>query len=244
MHSHWPKAILLDLDDTILAFDSVADPCWRTVCETATREVLPCHSEELFVAIKTNANWYWSDPLRQYAGRMNLLAARTAIVELALAALGHPELTLASAIAIQYGVLRDQAIAPLPGAIDTVRRLREEGVKLALLTNGAADSQRAKVDRFALAPLFDCVLIEGEVGIGKPDERIYRRALQELQVTADDTWMIGDNLEWEVLAPQQLGIKGIWVNAAGKPWPAEHEMKPHRIVRALADLFPAGGQAS
>ena len=39
------------------------------------------------------------------------------------------------------------------------------------------------------AELFDSILIEGELGFGKPDPRIYMRALKELNVTAVDAWM-------------------------------------------------------
>ena len=53
-------------------------------------------------------------------------------------------------------------------------------MRLALVTNGAASLQRQKIARFELEPLFDLILVEGELGFGKPDERIYRLALNEL----------------------------------------------------------------
>jgi putative hydrolase of the HAD superfamily len=80
------------------------------------------------------------------------------------------------------------------------------------VTNGAAGAQRAKVERFALSDRFDHIQIEGEHGFGKPDERAYLHAMQALGVTASETWMIGDNLEWQVVAPQRLGIYAIWIN--------------------------------
>ncbi len=66
--------------------------------------------------------------------------------------------------------------------------------------------QRSKINRFGLADLFDLILIEGEVGFGKPDPRVYERALESLGVAAGDTWMVGDNLEWDVAEPQRQGI--------------------------------------
>jgi hypothetical protein len=53
-----------------------------------------------------------------------------------------------------------------------------------LLTNGGSKGQRLKIDRFDLAPLFDAILIEGEVGFGKPDPRIYTKALEALDACA------------------------------------------------------------
>jgi len=63
------------------------------------------------------------------------------------------------------------------------------------VTNGGADGQRAKIERFALAAHFDYVGIEGEVGFGKPHRDAYEAALRALGATAGETWMVGDNLE-------------------------------------------------
>ena len=109
-------------------------------------------------------------------------------------------------------------MAPLPDAIETVRWLRNRGLRLALLTNGAGAAQRAKIARFGLTDLFDAILVEGEVGAGKPDERVYRRALELVGTNPPETWMIGDNLEWDVAAPQRLGMRGIWI---------DHSVDPH-----------------
>src|SRR5436190_458842 len=110
--------------------------------------------------------------------------------------------------------------------------------KLALVTNGAAGLQRAKVERFALTHRFDHIQIEGEHGFGKPDERAYQHAMQALGVTASETWMIGDNLEWEVEVPQRLGIYAIWMDAHGEGLPPGSTVKPDRIIRSLSELLP------
>ena len=135
-----------------------------------------------------------------------------------------------------YHALRDQWIKPFDDAVATVRWLREQGCRLALLTNGGSRGQRDKINRFTLAPLFDAILIEGEVGYGKPDPRIYRQALDTLGVSADRAWMVGDNLEWDVAGPQREGIAGIWIDAKGGGLPQGHPVRPDRIIGRLTDL--------
>ena len=71
--------------------------------------------------------------------------------------------------------------------------------------------QRAKIERFGLAPLFDAIVVEGEFGVGKPEPAVYAHALAALGVSAADAWMVGDNLEWDVVTPRRLGMKGIWI---------------------------------
>ena len=110
------------------------------------------------------------------------------------------------------------------------------GTRLALLTNGAAVAQRRKITRFELADLFDAILVEGELGFGKPDERVYERALSALDVKPSDAWMVGDNLEWDVAAPQKLGLSGIWIDTRGRGLPEQSSVRPDHIVRSLAEL--------
>ncbi|WP_293454912.1 HAD hydrolase-like protein [Phenylobacterium sp.] len=55
-----------------------------------------------------------------------------------------------------------------------------------------------------------------EHGFGKPEERAYRHALQALDADPSEVWMVGDNLEWEVAAPQRLGIYSICMTGRAK----------------------------
>jgi putative hydrolase of the HAD superfamily len=114
--------------------------------------------------------------------------------------------------------------------------LKASGCRLGLLTNGAGQAQRKKIERFGLTEFFDTILVEGEVGFGKPDLRIYELALSQLDVTPRGVWMVGDNLEWDVAAPQKLGLVGIWVDRSDRGLPPGTAVRPDWIIRALADL--------
>jgi len=118
-----------------------------------------------------------------------------------------------------------------------VTLFRGVGVRLALVTNGAAAPQRAKVRRFALEHRFDHIQIEGEHGFGKPEDAAYAHALKSLGVAAHEAWMVGDNLEWEVVAPQRLGIYAIWYDGYGIGLPPGSPIRPDRIIRALPELL-------
>ena len=124
-----------------------------------------------------------------------------------------------------------------PGAIETLHELRKRDVRLALLTNGSADIQRRRIERHELVPLFDYILIEGEFGVGKPDQRVYLHALKQLEVEPEEAWMVGDNLEWEVVTPQLLGIFAIWFDSTRKGLPEASSIHPDRIIHALPELL-------
>ena len=132
--------------------------------------------------------------------------------------------------------LRIESVRAYPGALDALAELKARGVKLALITNGSTRVQRAKIRRMELEQYFDHVQVEEEFGAGKPDPSVYLHALERLGADAANTWMVGDNLEWEVAAPQRLGITGIWIDAAGNGLPDDTDVAPDRIIRSITEL--------
>ncbi|HYJ33585.1 MAG TPA: HAD family hydrolase [Candidatus Binatia bacterium] len=236
-----PKAVLLDLDDTILDDSGNVSHCWLEACRAHRDELGAVDPSALHAVIEKTRAWFWSDPERHREGRLDLDAARREVVRASLVEIGLESPELAEKIAEHYRAQRHLGLQPLEDAIETVRWFKQSGRRLALLTNGAAAAQRSKVVRFQLAELFDLVLIEGELGYGKPDPRVYRIALDELQAAPHETWMAGDNLEWDVAAPQRLGIYAIWIDRGGAGIPSGSDVRPDRIVRSLSELRHAPG---
>jgi putative hydrolase of the HAD superfamily len=234
--SKLPRAVLLDLDDTILDDSGSISSCWLEACRAHASAMGALDPVVVYDAIERVREWYWADPERHRVGRLDLAAARRDVALIALKEVGLDDAALAGRIGDTYHVLRDGRLQPFADAIETVAWLRKSGCRLALLTNGSAAMQRDKINRFSLSDLFDLILIEGEVGYGKPDPRVYARALDTFHVAPIDAWMVGDNLEWDVAQPQRLGIYGIWVDAGGSGLPPGSPVQPDRIIRRLSDL--------
>lgn len=238
-----PRAILFDLDDTILsAFGQAADQ-WQRVIACFAEQLTHHVSDEAIAAIQDYSRWLWADAARHKHWRHHIGEARRHIVESAFAQLAasggavSPPRDLCHAIADRFNEIQDAELRMFPGAHETLDGLKEQGVRLALVTNGAAAPQRRKVERFALAHRFDHIQIEGEHGFGKPEETAYRHALDALGVGPNDAWMVGDNLEWEVVAPQRLGIYAIWYDGYGIGLPPGSSARPDRIIRKLPELL-------
>jgi putative hydrolase of the HAD superfamily len=166
-----------------------------------------------------------------------MLGAWTKIVAEALTRCGCADAALAAAIANEYAARRREAMRLFPETRAFLDALRDRGLPLALVTNGDAGQQRDKIERHDLARYFGAILIEGEFGCGKPEERVYREALRQLGVPPEGVWMVGDHLEWDVLAPQRLGMTGVWIDREGAGLPAGTDARPHRIIRSLSDLL-------
>jgi putative hydrolase of the HAD superfamily len=241
MMTQLPRAMLIDLDETILSAYGRPEIAWNKVAAEFAGELAPLSPQQVAAAVLDSARQFWASADAEW--RLKLAEARHQVVRGGFAALAAAHQTalpvdLAIRLADRFTAYREEQMFVFPGAHDAIDALKAHGVKLALVTNGAAGTQRAKVERFALTHRFDHIQIEGEHGFGKPDERAYRHAMQALGVTAPETWMIGDNLEWEIEVPQRLGIYAIWMDAHGEGLPAGTSVKPDRIIRSLTELLP------
>jgi putative hydrolase of the HAD superfamily len=155
----------------------------------------------------------------------------------AFAQLGIDAPEVVRSFADYYSALRDEAIRPLPGAIDALRAFSVRGLSLAVVSNGGAEPQRAKIDRFGLEPFFDAILIEGEWGVGKPDSSIFLEALCRLDVPPTDAWMVGDNLEADIAGGQAAGLYAVWNDLERRGLPESSSIRPDRIIHQLSDLL-------
>jgi putative hydrolase of the HAD superfamily len=230
------KALLVDLDDTLLDYSGGVDECWHHAC-VAMAGPAGIDPARLVAAIGETRRWFWSDPGRHRVERADMLRAWTRISAHALRSLGRDDEALATAIAEDFAERRWARMTLFPGVTEALETLRERGIPLGMVTNGDATHQRRKIARHDLERFFDVIVVEGEMGVGKPEEVVYRYALSKLRARPQDAWMVGDNLEWDVLAPQRLGLCGVWVNGAGQGLPKSCSMAPYRIIRAFPDVL-------
>jgi putative hydrolase of the HAD superfamily len=228
------RALLLDLDDTLLDYSGGVDACWEAACATAAGEVAQA---PLVAALAETRRSFWSDPEHNRRERVHMVRAWTRIATLALERCGGDP-RLGAAIAEAFAAQRRSVMTLFPDAVQVLTALRERGTPLGLVTNGDAREQRAKIERHDLARFFDAIVIEGEFGAGKPDAAVYRTALSGLGVAAGpEVWMVGDHLEFDVAGAQRLGLRAAWLDRPGLGVPAESVVRPDRILRELGDLI-------
>ena len=228
------RALLLDLDDTLLDYSGGVEGCWQDACAEAAAAV---PQAALLAALVESRRWFWSDPTRHRVERVNMLRAWTRIAADALERCGaDPE--LGGRLAEAFAVRRRAGMPLFPDALGFLQTLRAHGVPLGLVTNGDAREQRFKIERHDLARYFDAIVIEGELGAGKPEAVAYRTALEALGAPAGpDIAMVGDHLEFDVAGAQRLGLRGVWLDRGGLGLPAGSPVRPDRIVRALRDVI-------
>jgi len=138
-------------------------------------------------------------------------------------------------VADRFADLLGQQNIPLPYALETMQELCEK-IPVVLLTNGITVIQKK---RLAASPLKDWVqgvVISQEVGVSKPDPRIFEIALGGLDPR--DALMIGDGITSDVMGANNAGVDVCWYNPKGKVLPegvhAEYEIRDIRDCIAIA----------
>jgi FMN phosphatase YigB (HAD superfamily) len=105
-------------------------------------------------------------------------------------------------------------------AVHALRRARHSGVRIAVVSNGDARRQRAKINAMCLDDFVDACVVSGEVGVRKPDRRIFEIAAARAGADLDGrVWVIGDDPVSDIGGGRQIGAETIWVNRGRKPWP-------------------------
>ena len=229
-----PRAIFLDMDDTILNTSGGVEAAWAVVCGEFAAQI-GVEPVALRERIRGEANEFWRDEAKVGHWRLDLAGARQHVVGLALDGLGLDVLT-AAPIGERYNEEITLRHSLFDDAVEALEWLRADGYKLGLLTNGPAAMQTHKVARFDLARHFDVVVIEGVFGKGKPERAVFEHALAVTGTAAGEAWHIGDNLYADIGGAQAAGIHAVWIHRDRLELGEAPHAVPDRVIGHLSEL--------
>jgi putative hydrolase of the HAD superfamily len=104
-----------------------------------------------------------------------------------------------------------------------------------LLTNGAPDLQREKIETSGLGMFFDAAVVSGEIGTGKPEPEIFRHLLGKLGVAPAESLMVGNSLARDIVGAKRAGMASCWIALEGEDEPVGL-VEPDYTIRSLGDL--------
>ncbi|MCG8563393.1 MAG: haloacid dehalogenase type II [Hyphomicrobiales bacterium] len=123
-----------------------------------------------------------------------------------------------------------------PDALDTLARLREAGFATAILSNGSPDMLDAAVGSSGLGAELDAVLSVEDVGIFKPDGRVYQLAVDRMGVARAEICFVSANA-WDAAGAANFGFQVAHLNRFNQP-PEGLPGRPKAILTTLAELPP------
>jgi YjjG family noncanonical pyrimidine nucleotidase len=225
------KSIFFDADDTLFDYPS-AERAAMLACHQEFQ--VPAETKIFINAYRRHNRDVWqafergeTDQATLRIERFRRLAEELALAYLPLERISNFYL---EALAKQSQLL--------PGALATVRTLAKK-LSLALITNGIAAVQNK---RFASSPItayFQSIVISEEVGIAKPDPRIFTPALEKLGIESADVLYVGDSVTSDMAAARNAGMDFCWLNPGGVPVPEGYA--PAFIITSIQELLDCRG---
>ena len=251
------RALLFDLDDTLVpeapaitaGYAAVAADVWGTASPERMREL-----EDAARAVwRAGAPWAYTervhfslgeglhgefeavgpepDRMRAFIPRLHAQAFEAVLPEDRRGS--SPELVA------RWREARMSALAPYPETRDVLDRLATR-MPIALVTNGAARLQRAKLVRTGIEHRFDVIVDSETVGVGKPSPEMFEVALQRLGVAPEAAAMVGNDVSRDVAGARAAGVRPIWVHRPPDGWNVADPGDAEQIAD-LRELFELPG---
>ena len=154
----------------------------------------------------------------------------TAPVRQVLADVGVPADALDDVCEIRLDFVR-HCLVPRPGAVETLERLREEGYRVGLITVCSQDVETLWPES-EFAGLFDAEVFSSQLGISKPDPRIYLHCCEQLGVDPPHAVFVGDGANDELEGARRVGMRAVLIHQHGRDplWPEVQEWDGPRIT--------------
>jgi putative hydrolase of the HAD superfamily len=226
------RAIFFDLDDTLLD-DTISSErsAAHVAAELAGDRGVPAH--DLAVAYMNEAMAFW-ERLEPGATKPPSGAIRPTLWQAALARHGIMDPDLAKRLAARYDAVRIERVELFPETLPVLHELHGR-YKMAIITNGFAETHDAKIARLDLSRFFDTVVLAGEMELAKPDPAVFRHAMETLNVGAEESVMVGDRFDRDIKGAHAAGMRAVWVNSRNDVMPAG-ERPPDVTIQSIAEL--------
>ncbi len=118
--------------------------------------------------------------------------------------------------------------------IETLTTLKEQGYSLAIVSDFGPGLEKI-LELIGIADYFDHKFVSTVEGVSKAHSQLFERALQRLGIDPENSIMIGDNHEMDVLNALNVGIPAIWLNRDNKPLPTEFDEKS-KVITTLSQI--------
>ncbi|MCM3004344.1 HAD family hydrolase [Priestia koreensis] len=252
------KAVIFDLDDTLLWDQKSVQVAFEETCKVAQErygvdpsvleDAVRKEARDLYSSYETYSfaqliginpfEGLWgefSDDHELFQKMKELVPSyRKEAWTRGLQAIGIDDPTLGEELAERFPVERRKHPFVYEETFEVLNQLKGN-YQLLLLTNGSPHLQNTKLTITPeIRPYFDHVIISGDFGRGKPDPAIFEHALEKLGIEKEEALMVGDNLMTDILGANRAGVRSVWINRHQKE---RNEVNPTYEITHLEELL-------
>jgi len=188
------KAVLFDLDQTLIDFLKMKKTSLKEAIDGMIDAGLDIDPEDAFKKI-----WKLFD---RYGIENNQIFQK--FLE---ETIGEVDFRILAHGINAYRRVRHGFLSSYPGAKKTLLRLKQMGLKLAIVSDAPKLKCWLRLTSIKLDDFFDIVVSYDDTGEFKPSKRPFEKALKELNIKPEECLMVGDNPDRDVKGASELGIK-------------------------------------
>lgn len=226
-------AVLFDVDDTLVATTEFARRARRNAVRAMIDMGLQVREQDLADELDAVIGEFGSNYDHHFDKLLQRVPRKTWA--------GINPALLVSAGVAAYHDTKFAELKPFPDVVPLLRALRDAGLRTGIVTHGLTTKQAEKLIRLGLVPHLgtNSIFISDQVGISKPNPRLFKRALEELELDASRTMYVGDNPANDIAPCKELGIRTVWSRRAAKPGTDGAGLADHVVddFRELSELL-------
>jgi putative hydrolase of the HAD superfamily len=223
------KHIFFDLDHTLWDFEKNSAETLTELYNKFNLQNIGIDSLELFIKFYQNRNEVMWEQYRY--GKIDRDTLRNKRFEFTFDDLGIDEPTLSKSLSEEYIRIAPYKTNLFPDTHEVLTYLKEKYV-LHIITNGFVETQFKKMNSSQLTSYFSEIIISEQTGFKKPDPNIFIHAIERANTNADESLMIGDNLDVDIAGARSANIDQVYFN----PNKLTHQQQSTYEISSLIEL--------
>jgi putative hydrolase of the HAD superfamily len=208
------RAVLFDFGHTLVDFHRTQEALHAAYEQIRARVEAVAYMEvpELLDLVERVAGGVDSLVQQSYEERRLEELDQAKLLQESFAAIGFdlPDDVIRHIVHLDHSAYSNSMVAE-PDVLAVLQDLRGEGYRLGLVSNVSLlpELMRADLERLGIAPLLDGSVFSSEIGVRKPDPRIFREGLRRIGAEAAHTAFVGDRLYDDIGGAQAVGMRAI-----------------------------------
>lgn len=224
------KGIFFDIDDTLYSTSEFTELARSAALDAMIEAGLSVEKRELQEELAEVINEFTSNHDRHFDKLLLRIPKRHYR--------GINTAVLVAAGIVAYHETKMRHLAPYEDAVEVLRLLSKTELVLGIITEGLPVKQAEKLVRLRLHPYLSpgAIVISNQIGISKPNPKIYQRACSDLNLRPTETMYVGDNPAHDIDPPNQIGMVTVRMRR-GKYYDVESETAPAYEAQNFWDLL-------
>ena len=224
------RAVLFDIDDTLFSTTHFARVARRNAIRAMIRAGLDVPEDEALRELEEVISEFSSNYEHHYDQLLKRLRPPSLAEK-------NQALIVAAGVAA-YHDTKFRQLEPFPDVYPLFEALKAAGIRVGILTHGWTTKQAEKIVRLGLLDYVHpkAVFISDQIGISKPNPKLYAQALTDLDLSPDEVMYVGDSPENDIAPPQALGMIAVWSKRAAKRTLEGTGITPDHTVESFEEL--------